>query len=112
MEPSGVLSTTQFAYRKDLGTCDVLFCMCHTRQSSLERQEARIVQIGFSAAFDNVNHQTILYLHCSEGIIGSVLSVLMVVVGPLSDHGCRTTIRPWLLDHHPTMVVGLPCLSV
>ena len=52
MECSGVLSTTQFAYRKGLGTCDALLCVSHTLQSALEcGQEARIVQIDFGAAF-------------------------------------------------------------
>ena len=58
MERSGLLSTIQFAYRKGLGTCDAPLCMFHTLQSALEiGQEARIVQIDFSAAFDRVNHQ-------------------------------------------------------
>ena len=62
MEHFGVLSTTQFAYRKCLGTCDALLCVSHTLQSALESgQEARIVQIDLSAAFDRVNHQEILY---------------------------------------------------
>ena len=53
MECSGVLRTTQFAYRKGLGTCDALLCAFHTMQSALEnRKEARIVQINFSEAFD------------------------------------------------------------
>ena len=57
MERSGVLSTTQFAYRKGMGTCDALLCVSHTLQSALQNgQEARIVQIEFSAAFDRVNH--------------------------------------------------------
>ena len=48
-ERSGVLATTQFAYRKDLGTCDALLCVSHVLQSALESgQEARIVQIGGS----------------------------------------------------------------
>ena len=38
-------------------------------------QEARIVQIDFSAAFDMVNHQGILVQLCSVGVGGSVLSV-------------------------------------
>ena len=51
MERSGVLPTTQFAYRKSLGTCDALLSVSHTLQIALERgQEARIVQIDFSAA--------------------------------------------------------------
>ena len=61
MERSGVLRTTQFAYRNGLGTCDTLFCVSHTLQSPLESgQEARIVQIDFSETFDRVNHQGIL----------------------------------------------------
>ena len=65
MEHSGVLPTTQFAYRKGLGTCHALLCMSHTLQSALESgQEARIVQIDFSAAFDRVNHLGILYKLC------------------------------------------------
>ena len=77
MECSGVLPTTQFAYRKGPGTCDALLCASHTLQSALESgQEARIVQIDFSAAFDRVNHQGILYKLCSVGIGGSVLSIL------------------------------------
>ena len=44
MERSGVLLTTQFAYRKGPGTCDVLLCVSHTLQCALESgQEARIV---------------------------------------------------------------------
>ena len=61
MERSGVLLTTQFAYQNGLGTCDALLCLSHTLQSALERgQEARIVQIDYSAAFDWLNHQGIL----------------------------------------------------
>ena len=82
LEFSGVLPITQFAYRKGLGTCDALLCVSHTLQSALEsRQEARIVQIDFSAAYDMVNHQGILYTSlyrlCSVGIGGSVLSILI-----------------------------------
>ena len=73
-----MLPATQFAYRKGLGTCDALLCMSHTLQSALESgQEARIVLIDFSTAFDRVNHQGILYKLSSVGIGGSVLSVLM-----------------------------------
>ena len=76
MECSGVLPTTQFAYPKGLGTCDTLLHVSHTLQSALvSGQEARIVQIDFSAAFDRINHQRILYKLCSVGIGGSVLSI-------------------------------------
>ena len=77
MECSGVLPTTQFANHKGLGACDALLCTSHTLQSALESgQEARIVQIDFSAAFDRVNHLGTIYKLCSVGIGGSVLSIL------------------------------------
>ena len=61
MERSGELPTTHFAYRKSLYTCDSLLCVSHKLHSALESgQDARIVQIDFSAAFDRVNPQGIL----------------------------------------------------
>ena len=95
MERSGVFPTTQFAYRKGLGTCDALLCVSHTLQSALESgQEARTVQIDFSAAFDRVNHLGILYTLCSVGIGGSVLSILTQFLSNRSQQvmvdGCRS----------------------
>ena len=85
MERGGVLPTTKFAHRKDLGTCDALLCVSHTLQSALESgQEDRIVQIDFSAAFDRINHLGILYKLCSVGIGGSVLSTLTVSIKPIT----------------------------
>ena len=53
VERSGVLPTTQFAYQNGMGTRDALFCVSHTLQSALgSGQEARIMQIDFSAAVD------------------------------------------------------------
>ena len=95
MERSGVLTTTQFAYQKGLGTCNALLCVSHTLQSALDSgQEARMVQIDFSAAFDRVNHQGIMYKLCSVGIGGSVLSILTQFQSDRSQHvmvdGCRS----------------------
>ena len=56
MERSGVLPTKQLSYRKGLGTCDALLYVSHAESG----QEARILLIDFSAAFDRVNHQDIL----------------------------------------------------
>ena len=62
MECSGMLPTTQLAYRKGLSTCDALLYVAHALQSALEMgQEGRMVQIDFSAAFYRVNHQRILF---------------------------------------------------
>ena len=77
MELSGVLPNTQFAYQKGLGTWDALLCVSHTLQSALESgHKARIVQIDFSAAFDRVNHLSILYKLCAVGIGGCILLIV------------------------------------
>ena len=53
MERSGVLPITQLTYRRGVGTSDAVLCVSRTLQSALENgQEARIIQIDFSAAFD------------------------------------------------------------
>ena len=64
--------------------------MSNTLQTALENVlEARIVQIDFSAAFDRVDHQGILYKLCYEGIGGSVvLSVLTQFLPKRSITGC------------------------
>ena len=81
IERNGVLPTTKFAYRDCIGTCDALLCVSHTLQTAFEnRPEAGIEQIDFSSLFDKVNHQGILYKHCSVGIGGSVLSILTVSI--------------------------------
>ena len=76
-------------------TSATLLCVVHTVQSALERgQEARIVQIDFSAAFDRVNHRGILFRLCSLGVGGSVLSVLTQFLSNWSQYvmvdGCRS----------------------
>ena len=90
-----MLPTTQFDYRKGLGTCDALLCVSHTLQSALDSgQDARIVQIDFSAAFDRVIHLGILYRLCSVGIGGSVLSILTQFLSNQSQQvmvdGCQS----------------------
>ena len=95
-----MLLTTQFPYRKGLGTCDALLCVSHKLQSALESgQEARIVQIYFSTAFDRFNHLGILYKLCSVGIEGYAVVVVVVVVvvigrplGPCPAERWRTTV--------------------
>ena len=87
MECRGVLPITQFAHRKGLSCCDALLCVAHTLQIASEMgQEARIVQIDFSAPFDVVNHQGILFKHCYVGVGGSVLSVLTQVLSNRSQY--------------------------
>ena len=109
MECKGVLPTTQFAYRKGLGTCDAFFCVAYTLQSALEMgQEARIVQIDFSAAFDRVNHPGILFKLCSVGVGGSVLSVLTQFLSNRSQYVVVDGFRSKLVN----VVSGVPQGSV
>ena len=69
--------------------------MAHTLQSALEIwQEARIVQIYFSATFGRVNHQGILFKLCFVGVGGSVLSVMTQFLSNRSQYvvvdGCHS----------------------
>ena len=94
--------TTQFAYWKGLGTCDALLCVSHTLQAPLESgQEARIMQIDFSATFDRVNHLGILFKLCAVGVGGSVLSILTQFLSNRSQHvmvdGCRSKLLTFCL---------------
>ena len=109
MEHSGVLPTTQFAYRKGLGTCDALLRVSHTLQSALESgQEAKIVQIDFSTAFDRVNHQRIFYKLCSVGIGGSLLSILTQFLSNRTQRVMVDSCRSELVN----VVSGVPQGSV
>ena len=80
------------------------FCVCALESG----QEARIVQIYFSAAFDRVNHQGILYQLCSVGIGGSVLFILTQFLSNRSQHvmvdGCKSKLV--------NVVSGVPQVSV
>ena len=92
-----------------MGTCDAFLCMSHTLQSALESgQEAKIVQIDFSAASDRVNHQGILYKLCSVGIGGSVLSILSQFLSNRSQHVMVDDCRNKLVN----VVTGVPQGSV
>ena len=57
-------------------------------------QDSRIVQIDFSAAFDRVKYQGILFKVCSVGVGGSVLAVLTQFLSNRSKYvvvdGCRS----------------------
>ena len=100
MERSGVLPTTQFAFRKGLGTCDALLRVSHPLQSALESwKEARIVQIYFSAALIG----QIIRAFC----IGLALWVFEVLC-------CQYLHSFYQIDHSTLwwMVVGVNCLTL
>ena len=88
MRASGVSSSgTMYGTQWCLGTCDAILCLSHTMQSALESgQKARIVQIDFSAAFDMINQQGILYKLFPLGIGGSVLSIMTPFLSNRSQH--------------------------
>ena len=64
--------------------------LSHTLQSALDSGQARIVQIDFSAAFDRVKHQGILYKLCSVGIGYYVLSTLTQFLPNVMVDVCRS----------------------
>ena len=66
------------------------------------------MQIDFSAAFDRVNHQGILYKLCSVGIRDSVLSILTQFLSNRSQHVMVDGYRSKLVD----VVSGVPQGSV
>ena len=112
MECSGVLPTTQFAYLKGLGTCAALLSVPHPLQSAFESgQEARIVQIDFSAAFDGVKGLGILYKLCSVGIGRSVLSILTQFLSNRSQQvmvdRCRSKLVNVVSGVQQSSVLGL-----
>ena len=73
------------------------------------------MQIDFSPAFDRVNHQGILYKHCSVAIEGSVLSKLTQLLLNRSQHvmedGCRGKLVNAVSGVPPGSVLG-PLLFV
>ena len=104
------------AYRKGLGTCDALSCYSHTLQSALESgQEDWIVQIDFSAAFDRVNYQGILYKLCSLDTVGFELSLLTQFLSNRSQHvmvySCRSKLVNVWSGAQQGSVLGRYCSS-
>ena len=72
MERNGVLPTTQFAYRKGLGTCDALLCVSHTLQvhCRVDRRQGKCRLIPV---------QPLIGLTIRAFTIGSALWVLVVL---------------------------------
>ena len=96
--------------------CDALLCVSHTLQSASESgQEARIVQIDLSTAFDRVNHLDILYKLCSVDIGGSVLSILTQFLSNRSQHvmvdGCLSKLVNVVSGVRQISVLGRYCSS-
>ena len=77
LEANAYLTSSQYAYRKKLGTCDALLDISSLVQENLDEGfETRIVQIDFSAAFDLVNYRALVYKLKELRIGGNLLNIL------------------------------------
>ena len=62
LEGNSLLPTSQFLYLRGLGTRDAFHTKFHHLHFLLNRHiEGRLVQLGFSVAFDRVSHHCMLY---------------------------------------------------
>ena len=108
IEGSGVRPTTKCVYRKGLCAYDALYacsihCKVHWRVGK-RLGSCRMI----SAQPDRLNHQGIPYKLCSEGIGGSVLSILTQFLSNLSQHVLVDGRRSKLVN----VVSGMPQDSV
>ena len=77
MEAEELFARHQYAYRQSLGTCGALLDICSSCQSALdEGSESIVLSIEFSAAFDRVNHEGLLYKLQAAGVGGSLPEVI------------------------------------
>ena len=109
LESNGLLARSQYAYRKQLGTCDALLDLTSCMQDNLDKGfESRLVQIDFSAAFDLVNHKALIYKLQSLGIGGYILELLRDF---LTDRQQRVVVDGIFSEPRP-VVSGVPQGSV
>ena len=76
-EKNGLLPNLQFGFRKGLGTCDALLTITNLVQKALDSGcEVRMIGLDFSAAFDRVNHEALIFKLRQLGIGGPFLNIL------------------------------------
>ena len=93
LESEGFFPTCQFAYRKGQGNnyCDALLSISQFGQEALEvGGECSLLQIYFSAAFDRVNHDGLMYSIQSVGIGEAILGTICQFSG---DAPRRSSLR-------------------
>ena len=73
MERIDMLPTTQFAYRKGLGTCDALLCVSHTLQSAFESGQ-RLGSCRFSSVQPLIGSTIWIFSISSTLLVLEVLS--------------------------------------
>ena len=66
-----------FGLQKERGTCDALLTITHNLQTPLDSgREAHMVGFYFSAAFDHVYHEMLIFKMQLSGVDRSFLSIL------------------------------------
>ena len=108
-ESNNFFPNLQFGFRKGLGTCDALLTISNTVQRALDLgQEVRMIDLDFSAAFDRVNHKSLLFKLKQLGIGGPFFNILSEF---LSNRTQRVVVDGQLGDLRP-VVSGVPQGSV
>ena len=99
----------QFGFRKGLGVCDALLTITNFVQRALDCGcEMRMVDLDFSAAFDHVNHKTLIFKLRQLGVGGPVLSILTEF---LSNRLQRVVVDGQFNDYR-NVISGIPQGSV
>ena len=76
-EKKNLFPHLQFGFRKGLGTCDALLTITNFVQKALDCGcQVRMVGLDHSAAFDRVNHKTLIFKLRQLGVGGPFLSIL------------------------------------
>ena len=77
-EVNNLFPNQQFGFHKGLGACDAVLTISDKVQRALDFGfEARMVGLDFSAAFDRVNHNALIYKLRQLSIGGPFLNILM-----------------------------------
>ena len=96
-ESNNLFPNLQFGFRKGLGACDALLTISSDVQKSLDSgHEVRLIGLDFSAAFDRVNHEALIFKLKQLGVGGAFLNIIIeflanrkqrvVVDGKFSDY--------------------------